>query len=290
MTKSFVDSVSGPGLTSHAGHGRPVQTDGGGPSLKSEAELVRFMAAILRADDIETVWALTCEHFLALGFGNLLYGYSPTFFRGDIGSREQVLLLSTLERPVVDMLVDNGHFSESITFNWALENVGIAGWSMTVDETALPPDFVVSDGAKEFFRKYGFTAGCCIGFPTARTRRKAVMALFGPPDSDQDTVDALIAALGDSLLVAASMAHMRLYEMPYIKGASRLTHRQREVLEWVAEGKTIADIAAILGISAVTVEKHLRLARETLDVATTAHAAIKANFLNQLFLYTPDGR
>ncbi len=290
MPKSFVDPVIRPGLTSDAGQGRPAQTDGGAPSLKSGPELVRFMAALLRADDIETVWALTCEHFMALGFGHLLYGYSPTFFRGDIGAREQVLLLSTLERPVVDMLVDKGYFSESITFNWALENVGIAGWSMTAEEAALRPGFAVSEGAKAFFRDNGFGTGCCIGFPTARTRCKAVMALFGAPGSDQGDVDDLISSQGDSLLVAASMAHMRLYEMPYIKGASQLTHRQREVLEWVAEGKTIADIAAILGISAVTVEKHLRLARETLDVATTAHAAIKANFLNQLFLYAPGNR
>ena len=260
------------------------------PGRKDDPDLVRFMAAILRADDIETVWALTCEHFLALGFGDLLYGYSPTFFRGDIGAREQVMLLSTLERPVVDSLVDNGYFSESITFNWALANVGIASWSMTAAEAALPPGFEVSEDAENFFRKNRFTAGCCIGFPTARTRCKAVMALFGRQGSDQDAVDALIASLGESLLVAASMAHMRLYGMPYIKGASRLTHRQREVLEWVAEGKTIADIAAILGISGVTVEKHLRLARETLDVATTAHAVIKANFLNQLFLYAPGER
>mgnify|MGYP003382976736 CR=1 FL=1 len=48
-----------------------------------------------------------------------------------------------------------------------------------------------------------------------------------------------------------------------------------------------ADIALIMGIAPPTVEKHLRLARETLGVETTAHALIKAAFLNQVFVSLP---
>lgn len=249
--------------------------------------LVRFMASILRAQDIETTWALTRDYLFELGFGDVLYGYSPTFFDGNIGSRDEVLLLSTLDRAVIDALIDNGHYRESITFNWALRNIGVASWAMTAEEGGMPPDFNATSKTQEFFQREGFTAGCTIGFPSVRTRGKAVMALYGPRGSTQDEIDALLARLGDSLLVATSMAHMRLSEMPYIKARNGLTQRQREVLEWVAEGKTAADIAAILGISPVTVDKHLRLARETLDVDTTAHAVIKASVLNQIFVFSP---
>lgn len=55
----------------------------------------------------------------------------------------------------------------------------------------------------------------------------------------------------------------------------------------MAEGKTSADIAVIMGITTPTVEKHLRLARETLGVETTPHALIKATFLNQMFVTSP---
>ena len=43
-----------------------------------------------------------------------------------------------------------------------------------------------------------------------------------------------------------------------------LSPRQRESLEWVADGKTTQDVALLMGVSAAMVEKHLRLAREAL--------------------------
>ena len=66
-------------------------------------------------------------------------------------------------------------------------------------------------------------------------------------------------------------------------GARELTQRQREVLQWVGDGKTAQDIALLMGLTAATVEKHLRLAREALDVETTAQAVLKAAFYNQMF-------
>jgi len=55
-----------------------------------------------------------------------------------------------------------------------------------------------------------------------------------------------------------------------------LTERQKEVLHWVAHGKTSAEIATILGLSSATIEKHLRQARDTLGVSTTTQAVLFA--------------
>jgi len=63
-----------------------------------------------------------------------------------------------------------------------------------------------------------------------------------------------------------------------------LTRRQREVLEWVGDGKTVQDIALLMGLTPATVEKHLRLAREALEVGTTAQAVLKASYQNQIFV------
>lgn len=52
--------------------------------------------------------------------------------------------------------------------------------------------------------------------------------------------------------------------------ATRLTPRQREVLQLVAEGRTMKEIAAILGISTRTVESHKYEMMQTLGVETTA--------------------
>ncbi len=52
--------------------------------------------------------------------------------------------------------------------------------------------------------------------------------------------------------------------------AERLTPRQREVLQLVAEGRSLKEIAAILGISVKTVEYHKRCIMDELGLRTTA--------------------
>lgn len=58
-----------------------------------------------------------------------------------------------------------------------------------------------------------------------------------------------------------------------------LTPRQREVLAWVEQGKSSADIGVILGISRDTVEEHVGGARRRLDVSTRVQAVVKARAL-----------
>jgi DNA-binding NarL/FixJ family response regulator len=53
-------------------------------------------------------------------------------------------------------------------------------------------------------------------------------------------------------------------------GNSQLTPRQREVLQLIAEGRTMKDIASIMNISQRTVETHKYAMMESLGVDTTA--------------------
>jgi DNA-binding CsgD family transcriptional regulator len=55
-----------------------------------------------------------------------------------------------------------------------------------------------------------------------------------------------------------------------------LSSREREVLQWIAAGKTQQDVGDILNISGRTVEVHLRSAREKLGALTTAQAVGRA--------------
>ncbi len=55
-----------------------------------------------------------------------------------------------------------------------------------------------------------------------------------------------------------------------------LTPREREVLQWVAAGKTDREIAAILGISPRTVGKHLQRVYVALGVETRTAAVMRA--------------
>ncbi len=59
-----------------------------------------------------------------------------------------------------------------------------------------------------------------------------------------------------------------------VPAAARLSRREHEVLSWVSRGKTNPQIAAILSVSARTVQKHLEHIYDKLGVRTRAAAAV----------------
>lgn len=67
-------------------------------------------------------------------------------------------------------------------------------------------------------------------------------------------------------------------------GGERLTHRERDVLSWIALGKTVEDIAAILSISEHTVGEHLKHVRRKLGTNNNAHSIVRALQTGQLRL------
>jgi DNA-binding CsgD family transcriptional regulator len=60
-------------------------------------------------------------------------------------------------------------------------------------------------------------------------------------------------------------------------GNFNLTGREKEILGWIAEGKTNVEIAVILDISASTVKKHVEHIFEKLDVTNRTAAAMRAS-------------
>src|SRR5262245_21114903 len=66
------------------------------------------------------------------------------------------------------------------------------------------------------------------------------------------------------------------FESPAPLVSLGLTPRAAEVLLWVAQGKTNADIATILGISESTVKKHMLEVLEKLCVETRSAASLRA--------------
>lgn len=67
-----------------------------------------------------------------------------------------------------------------------------------------------------------------------------------------------------------------------------LTSRERQALEGVAEGKTDKQIAKALGVSALTVKKHVSNAKQKLGAANRAQAALRAKELGFIQRKTSD--
>lgn len=59
---------------------------------------------------------------------------------------------------------------------------------------------------------------------------------------------------------------------PTERTPTRLTDREREVLGWVAQGKTTREIAAMLNIAPRTVDEHAKSAGRKLKALNRTHA------------------
>jgi DNA-binding CsgD family transcriptional regulator len=96
-------------------------------------------------------------------------------------------------------------------------------------------------------------------------------------DHERDLLELVRPHLAN--LYRLGVAADRVREVPtdvkFNVAAVPLTAREREVLDWVAAGKTNRDIAAILGASPRTVEKHLERIYEKLGVETRTAAAMR---------------
>lgn len=125
----------------------------------------------------------------------------------------------------------------------------------------------VMDVATEF----GLKQGICV--PLARPyAAPAVVTVSG------EFIDLPADTLGIVQLLAihAFAQIMALGEGGRSAKGRRLSPREREILRWVAAGKTVWEVSCILSLSHHTVESHLRNARSKLDAVNITHCVVEA--------------
>lgn len=245
--------------------------------------LIDYLNHVTNSQDVETLWAAHVEQMQAYGFDRIIYGFTRYRTTSSLGDPQDWVLLTNQPASYMRPFIEDGLYFHAPMIRWALENDGACSWSwmaeMAASDAFTPAELRVID----FNRQHGVTAGYSISFRSISARNKGAVALTARPDMSQAEVDEMWAEHGEDILVMNNVAHLKLMTLPYF-GSRNLTKRQREVLECVGDGKTTQDTAMILGLTPATVEKHLRLAREALDVDTTAQAVLKAAFYNQMFV------
>jgi DNA-binding CsgD family transcriptional regulator len=147
---------------------------------------------------------------------------------------------------------------------------------------------VVSSGAHRLLERYiGWSARRSRVLPAALTEWVAAQRkLLARLDDVPSPLAALVVRRGSQelrvrLLPDASQDVLLLDEgpQPLVPGDLAqlgLTARESEVLAWVAQGKTNADTARILGTRSATVAKHLERIFRKLGVETRTAAAVRA--------------
>nr|WP_281494005.1 LuxR family transcriptional regulator [Jannaschia sp. S6380] len=244
------------------------------------------MHEITRLTQAEELWQKLQDRMAGYGFDRILY--AATRFRTDhsTGDIRDAVILTNYPKEFTQDYLDGGLFRNAPMVRWAMENTGTLSWGAIADQAragALPPEVM---RVVEFNRQHGIVAGYGISFPRISARTGHGIGL-ATTTGTQDDLDALWAEKGPEIELVAHVAHLTLLSLPHGLHGRSLTPRQREALEMVADGKTVQDVAMLMGRTPTTVEKHLRLARDGLDVETTAQAILKLGFQNQFFRYEP---
>jgi len=242
----------------------------------------QLQAMTSASTDVE-LWDLHVEHMKSFGFDRLLYGFTRYRTSTSLGDPQDMILLTTHTREYMETFMRDNHYFNGPMVRWALENSGVCSWSWMAE---MAQSDMLTEGEKKtiaFNQAMGVTAGYTISFRSVSKRNKGAIALTAKVGMSQKDVEEVWATHGDEITVLNNVLHLKLLTLPY-SGSRALTKRQREVLQWVGDGKTTQDIAILLELTPATVEKHLRLAREALDVETTAQAVLKAAFYNQMFV------
>jgi DNA-binding CsgD family transcriptional regulator len=247
-------------------------------------ESLKLITKIAEAQSAEAAWAHATGYFAGLGFSRVNYGFTRFHHDKTIGDPEDALFLTTLGDDYAQRYFSGGFYARTPVFRWAEKNIGACTWSWVkeaMDQGRLTADemAVVRQNAH-----LGIVAGISVSFPPATSRTKGALGLIADIGLGHVEVDRIFLAERDAILAVAHSLNLKMMLMPQATRRRALTLRQREALEWVADGKTMQDVALLMGVTAAMVEKHLRLARAALSVETTAQAVAKGAMLNMLFL------
>ena len=243
-----------------------------------------YLRRLTNATSVETLWHMHTQKMSEYGFDRLFYGF--TFYRTNtsLGDPEDFILLTNHDPSYTDVFIGQGLYAHAPMVRWALDNEGACSWGILGQMIGSGTLTEKERQVLEFNQSMRVTAGYSISFKAISQRSKGAIALTARAGMNQSEVDELWAEHGDDIILMNNIAHLKILTLPYSAGKRSLTKRQREALEWVGDGKTTQDIALLMGLTTATVEKHLRLARESLNVETTAQAVLKAAFQNQMFI------
>jgi LuxR family transcriptional regulator len=245
-----------------------------------------FIAEVMACKTIEQVWTLHTTKMAEYGFDRILYASNRFRTHGEFGDPSDAIVLTNHHKDYVAEFFGKSLFFHAPMAVWVAQNSGVCSWQWAADRRARGESTAKEQVVFDLNERFDVTAGYSISFDHDSDRVKSAIGLCARKGLSQPDVEALWAIHGAEIEQLNNVVNLKISTLPYERQGKPLTGRQREVLQWVADGKTIQDIATIMDLNAATVEKHLRLARVTLNAETTAQAVMKASVQNQFFVYS----
>lgn len=132
-------------------------------------------------------------------------------------------------------------------------------------------------------RALGILSGYTVSLRNPGTSLVSGFGLCAEKTVSQKRVDVVWQEYGNDIVASLTAFDTCARALPRCPAEEELSDRQREVLQWAGDGKTIEDISDILGIHRSTVVKHMCEARQRLGVGTTLQAVVRATIQGQIF-------
>lgn len=239
---------------------------------------------LTKSTSLEVLWDRYVSLMADFGFDRIIYGRTRYRHGNNLGDPSDFLVLSNHDPAYIEFFVDQANFYDSPMLRWSFNHEGCASWTQVAEMMCQCQLSPAEMAVVEKNREHEVLAGYTVSFPTISLRMKASASLTARRGLSQIEVDQIWHENSTDLEFLNYLFDLKVSTLPHYTSHKSLTKRQREVLEWIGDGKTTQDTAIILGLTPATVEKHLRLARESLHVDTTAQAVLKAAFLNQMFI------
>lgn len=217
------------------------------------------------------------------GFDRLLYLSTNLRTYGEWGDVSDTLVLSNYEQEITELYIGRGLHKRAAMVSRTDYIPGQYSWRNFLERQEAGELTASERELSELRADWKMNAGYTIWFDETSDRNRSVIGLGASYELTQEDVDALWSEKGREIFLFNNLVHLKILQLPREGRYNSMTARQREVLKWVADGKTIKDIAQIMALSPATIEKHLRLARQSLGANTTPQAVQKAlvrNILN----------
>jgi LuxR family transcriptional regulator len=251
-----------------------------------EASVESSLAYINRVTalgSVEEVWAAHLDRMASYGFDLLLYASTSFRINEGAGDYRDALILTNYPKAFTDVYVEQEMFRDAPTVRWAMRETGARSLSAFAEDAQAGLLSERELRVAAFSQEHGIVAGYALSFPKSSVRAGHGIGLCSS-GMTQAEIDAAWPRIGEAVHAENMVMHLKLCTLPC--GSRRqLSDKQREVLELVADGKTVQDVALVLDRNVATIEKHLRKVRDAMDAETTAQAVLKASMQNQLYLY-----
>ncbi|MDJ0512457.1 MAG: LuxR family transcriptional regulator [Methyloceanibacter sp.] len=246
----------------------------GAPASPYAHRPLDFVEKIESLTDFDAICAAISEELAWYGFSCVTSFMMP----GPGEPQRNCVQLNTRPQGYLDHYVENNYVLRDPLVTELRNTVQPFSWSDVVERRDLTrADRRIVEEADEF----DVNNGLVVPIVTL----SGSLSVFSPCGRDPDlSPDARRAVELISLYSHQALKRVLVDRMRSSEAHTPLTPREREVMHWIAAGKSDHEVAAILNISAGTVNLHVERAKRKLDAFRRTFAVVKAIRLGEISL------